>query len=608
MIHSFIYTVRQRTFRALGCCLFLLLIATFDLVAYPSTRVAEFPFSECRELDRSSVLDNLNIITQFIFESDSSAVSAEVERALVRAWIDFQGDQVIDEAVHAAKNRVISEENVWTRFASGWKKEHATELLTRVANYAFQSHAVRELVSTIVVDAAAGIEKLLETSTVRSASASLLCLQQIADREFPSALAEEFENFIRSEGDTYEPSDALDAQSVSFADLAVIHKSAIVGAALIVSSQIAKRLALQGGARLIVTAVLPVIGWSLLVVDIVMTRNGALPKIEEILTSDKMKQEIREHLGNELVQQLKRESPKIARAVAEASYLQYVDFLDDWKVVLHWSRMNPYFRRMIDLIRIQDLPRVTKLVSTLESVVSEEEISQMIENGQLELLLTIPEPSLEILKNTSDVAVVVAWFDLAGERGLVVQVVESGIYRIAMPQQIESRGQLKKILSLDLDHRDLRRIMLLSPELREFLMELPRLDSKEIVAVTRNNDDLSWLLSFLSNMERDRVKVIVNRIITYPELLEELRSNVVQRALKKSSSIADDLDRLLDNKDNSITNRIVRAVENTDGAISPRVVLDLTLSNYERQIIYVMVFLALVILWIIVKGRRRVKR
>ena len=125
-------------------------------------------------------------------------------------------------------------------------------------------------------------------------------------------------------------------------------------------------------------------------------------------------------------------------------------------------------------------------------------MNNLIDRGELETLFSLPQESYEVLETVEDPRELMEWADLAGHT-MLLRVVESEIYRVSEPTQFESRDHLKKVLNLKLSPRDARTVLMLDRHM-EVLLELPVEDSREIVAQSRQHNDLVWLLPFLSGM------------------------------------------------------------------------------------------------------------
>ena len=72
---------------------------------------------------------------------------------------------------------------------------------------------------------------------------------------------------------------------------------------------------------------------------------------------------------------------------------------------------------------------------------------RIIETGEFERILVLPNIPFEILRDTADPDLVLAWEDLAGER--IVSVEDTELYKVASPSDLGDRKTLEKVLALE---------------------------------------------------------------------------------------------------------------------------------------------------------------
>ena len=395
----------------------------------------------------------------------------------------------------------------------------------------------------------------------------------------------------------------------------VAHRYAAAGLGAIVVAKIAVRLAPMFLSKVgagVVAATVPVAGWTiglgLVVTDVVVNRHGALGIAKKILMEPETKKEMMNQLRSTITAELSRHTAVTAAAVAKDTYNLFLEFARQWKRVLYWSEENAYFRRFLDLVRVDELAKLADLVGVLESQLDVDGMNKTIDNGDLEKLFDLPQESYIIIAAVEDPRQLIEWADLAGNTTILLKVVESDIFRVSDPRQFENRRHLERVLNLNLSQKDLRRVTLLEFEHAEILLNLSRRESKDIVELASQNDDLVWLLPFLSEVSRRQANQTIDRILAHPELLRKLDSKSVRKALKSSPDFAEYLNLMLEPPGQSIGDRALQTVEEIDGVLAGRISRESFYLKYRGHMVSVLVFAAIAFLWKIGKWRREAVR
>lgn len=575
-----------------------------------------FSWSHCRILEEEQLFERLNAVTQAVFQGDerSHGTINAIDRELSRGWIEHNGDAVIDAAVSAGADRILAEEGRGYVILSGWSMKKANKIVLTLSYYVLDSTDVRELVTTLAAYAAKALEPILIETLARSAHAGVACLEEFTRNSFPAALNELFGQYLEEGDNSGITMASADIIGFSLSDLLQAHRLAAAGVVAVVAAQIVARIAPMLLSRLgagIVAATVPILGWTigvtLVVSDLIVNLDGALGIAEETLTAAETKKDMRHQLRETILEEMRRQTAGIALAVAEETYHRYLEFTNHWKRLLFWSESNAYFHRFLELAKVRDMVKLTELIGMLERKLDVEEMNNMINSGDLERMFSLPQESYTILETVEDPRQLLEWAELAGTNAVLVQVVERELYRVSDPGQFESRTHLKKVLNLELSLNDARRVMMLGQHMT-ILLELPTEDSREIVAKSRQHDDLVWLLPFLSGMSSGQTNQTVDRILRYPVLLRKLESENVRNALMNSSDFSGYLDFMAQPSGQSTADRAVRIVNEIDGLITGRVSRELFFEKYRGHILGAVAVAAFVLMWKIGKWRRELAR
>ena len=114
--------------------------------------------------------------------------------------------------------------------------------------------------------------------------------------------------------------------------------------------------------------------------------------------------------------------------------------------VLNLALTDPRFKNILDNTTAKNIVKLADLVFVAEEALEPEQLADMVEYGQFERILALPQDAFEILTYSKDPALVIAWANLAGET--IIQVVETRLYELASPEQFRSRGELETGLTL----------------------------------------------------------------------------------------------------------------------------------------------------------------
>ena len=531
------------------------LLVTLLLAAFLSPRTARaqvtppssYTFEECEQVTEASLRDELNRITQAVFaeEQDGMDVAAIVDRN----WVALNLDAAVDAAVDAAIEQVRREKGPIIVILSGWSPEKAEELATEVADKAFSSPEFRARVDQLSEETAADVVGEIRRITAQSASSALLCVQAFIGDRFSQTMVSVLEEEIQDKLEII----ILDPDTDSdFVDILKQHQGLGGGVAVIlgtqIGTQIAKRLAQQVTRNIfskivvrimgrVVVSAIPIVGWIvgavLIIWDLYNAREGALPYIRESFQAEEVKTEIRAWTAQEVNEELRIELPALARDIADSTFSMWQDFRVDFARVLELAEENGRFRSFLERTEIDEVAKLAELVAMVEEK-DPEQLAILIESGQLEFILALPEKAFEIFRVTEDMDTLIAWAELAGD--LIGQVVEFEMYRFASPSDFESREELELILALG-DAADIQKLMLLGQDEQHLLLALPSTHIGPIIEALPV-ELLSLLASqYLAELGPQQKNILVSAILAEPALMSELDGELVRQILLKSPDL-----------------------------------------------------------------------
>ncbi len=509
---------------------------------------AAYTFQECDQVDETSLRDELNSITQTVFENERSRL--DVAQIVDRNWRDMGMDLRVDRAVDDAIESVRNDTGFWERIWSGWSLSKAEELATRVAEEAFGSDEFAGQLDELSARVADDIVEEIKLVTTKSASTALACVQEFIGGRFSKTLAIELNRQIEEELELLKLDPDTDQ---SFLDILKIHSNLAGGVAVIIGTRIgvalAKKLAsaftrniigkilsrILGGA---VSAGVPIVGWIiggvLVIIDVFISREGAIPLIREKLQGDDVKAEMRNWMAEEVSEGLRIEMPSLARNVANSAFSQWQDFRQKFARVLQLAETNSRFKLILDFTEVDQLAKLSELVALVEEY-EPDRLEELINTGRFEFMQTLPEEALEIYRSAGESETLVGWAELAGD--LILKVVEYNLYLVSDVADFVDRDALETVLSLE-DETAIRNSMTLEAEDQDALLALTVETARSLLLGDLNSSQLSHLAAtYLTALAPQDAELLAEFVLNNPALFSLLESDLVREALLQSQNL-----------------------------------------------------------------------
>ena len=478
-----------------------------------------FTISECEEVEEELLLSDLNRITSSVLERNRSGL--DLAGIVEENWTELDLDNVVDNAVDEATQRVREERGTLDRIFSGWSEEKAAEFAEAIANQAFDSPefrtAIDSLSSAIVDDLTVEIHLM----TVKSASSAFLCVQEFIGAKFSDVMSEVLEDSTKAWLESLEIGN-IEGET-DFVDLGDRTLS-FVGIGAIVGTQIAHAIArrvAQGILGKVVTRILgraasaavPVAGWviggALIIYDVYQAWNGSLPQIQDDLKSEDVKQTIRSEIVSVVDQELANSMPGISQSVTIEIYRRWRSFLQDFEHVLRLAESNEEFRLLLEDVTPGQVDKLSELVEVTVDVLGTEWLNRLISSGEFKLIFDLPRASFKILRDTADPGLVLRWAKVADVR--IVSVAETELYKYASPEMVGDRETLEKILALE-DTLLMQELMQKGVGEREALLGLPTAQTKWILSEL-SSSQTDWVISYVLELPSSSQVLLVEYLI-----------------------------------------------------------------------------------------------
>ena len=208
--------------------------------------------------------------------------------------------------------------------------------------------------------------------------------------------------------------------------------------------------------------------------------EGALPQIQEALTSEEVKAKIRDEIAVAIKDDLPDQAALIALETAVSLVEQWQGFCTAYADVCALADKDENFQSLLGLVALDELDELAALVGWFQNQAGQEALLAAAADGTLETLLALPTPTLTTLVAESRPATALAWLDLAGAQ--MPQVVALGLHRLATPGEFDA-ATLAALLALD-DEDAIRRLVALAPVQRNALLALPPVRLQQLLAAS----------------------------------------------------------------------------------------------------------------------------
>ena len=603
----------------------LLLPIAFLLATFVPAKIARaqanspnsYTIQECDQVKESNLRDELNRITQSVFAEEQGGM--DISAIVDRNWNSLNLDATVDAAVESATERVMKETGLWERVISGWSPSKAEELTKKVAKNAFDSPDFREAFDLLSLNITDDVVNEIRLMTAKSASSALLCVQTFVGDIMSPTMAAVLEVEIQARlSEIQFPED----EDLNLLDIVRANPNLTGGVALIIGTQIARTLGKQLAQKIagrvagrilarVGSAVIPLVGWvigaGLIAWDLFNAKDGSLPQIRDALQDPEVKEEIQKQVTEKVSDELRIELPQLARSVSNDVYRQWQEFRKKYSRVLELAQASLRFQSILDNTPVEMVVTLAELVASAEEKLGTEGLVNLIDTGQFERILSLPVEALEIFRVTGDAEVVIAWADLAGE--LIVKVFELELYRVASTSDFRDRADLEAVIAME-DAELIQKLMLLDRKERDTLLGLSTAHIKQVLEVL-SEEELSRLArEYLAELEPQERNIVVDRILTVPEIFPELRVDAVRRALLESEDFEATLNYIIQ-RTKSVP--WIGEVVQMSAAIGPVLSEDLPWALFWRYdvaalgnvLLALMGLIALIIVWRRVSLRRR---
>jgi len=462
-----------------------------------------YEISQCRAANPATVRTEIENAARIALDENQSSI--DVEEIVRRKWNEVGADAVVDAEIRRAVQELAAEESYWQRLWSAWSADKAEEFATRIAEGAFGSQAFATMINSLSTAIGAEIAANVEAELDRAASAALLCLRDYAGEAYGATLLTAFE-----EGASMQVQQAQVQPNAS--DIAISplgqHQLGVTGVSVIVAAEVSRRVALKLSEKVAGrvagkvagrvlgragASFIPIAGWvvgiGLIVWDLYEGGKGALPQIEEALTSEDVKARIRADVTDAVRTGLPDEAALAALEISVQLLDQWNAFCVQYGDLCTLADENASFQGLLENTQLGDLGQVSAMVNIVLNELGRSELNRALETGDFDRLLALPASAQEVMRQTHSIATTLAWAEMAGSR--LDEVVWFGVHIAALPEEFTA-DELGRLLDLA-NPVAVSKLLALDPAETRVLLSLPSATLTELVQGS-STDDLRALV------------------------------------------------------------------------------------------------------------------
>ena len=482
------------------------LILTSILLPAPAL-AQDYTYGECSAVEPEALEAEIEGLARTVLVDGQGLLN--IDAIVDRQWIAVGMDATLDQAVETAVEALMIEEPYWERFLSGWSGGKAEEFATAITQRVFSSPQFVAKLDELAVAIADDVTVELESMTARSASTSLLCLQQYVGERYSESLLTLFETEIRTDievADLNASPDELDVSQLT------THSKAATGAGIIIATQVVRRISVQLGKKVagrvagrivgrvlgkLGSSLIPLAGWvvggGLIVWDLVEGGQGSLPQIEDALKGQEVKVALHAEIAAAVESGLDDEVDLMAAQIADELMGEWNQFCQRHPYLCSLPEESAPFQAILDATSVEDLEKLAGLVELFIADLGRPSLDISLATGDFEALLQLSQPAYAILSETGSVETALAWADLAGDN--IDEVVRLGLYQLIDPSATDE-AEVGALIGLA-DKETISHYFTTTPETRSALLTYSPATRRGLLE-RLDPADVHWLITYMA--------------------------------------------------------------------------------------------------------------
>jgi hypothetical protein len=472
--------------------------------------------------------------------------SIDYKALVAEQWRTKNLDQTIDSQVDAAVQEVTNETSWSDRLQSLADSEKSQKLATTVAERVYRSDAVKAAIEDLAGGVAKEVGKTIEFASSDATGPLLECLKTFVGPRYGGAVVDAL---VGDAGKDVAIDPKKASSGVSAGSVLQQSSGGLAGATILIVRRQLATIAERVGQRIVgsvlsrlVSVVAGGVGLVLIAKDLWEFRNGVLPIIATEMKAPGTKDKVREELASTLAEQMNEHVKEIASAAADHVIDVWQTFKRAHALVLRIADENGEFRKFLDGVKPEALPRLDEVVALLVASEGEGAILKRLQDGSLNAAVHLmPDKGLDIARDTKSIAVALDWTALAGDR--LDSVVDYELQRRIAPKDL-TKASLERILSLN-DRTAIIRIASVSPEARDALFSLSAGDLNALLKAL-SEDQLRSLAGYLKGLQQGPRDKVLKAVAADPAKMQILVSSRVRERIIASSDQAAAADMMLE--------------------------------------------------------------
>jgi hypothetical protein len=523
----------------LAISLLVVIAIVTSQVALPATAaevISRADYEACQARDDAGL--RAAVVTIATDAITNGTKNIDYKALVAEQWRENNLDQIIDAQVDSAVQAVTNETSWSDRLKSLTNAEKSQELATSVAERVYRSDAVKAAIESLASSVAKEVGKTIEFASSDATGPLLDCLKAFVGPRYGVAVADALAGDAGKDVVIDPKKGSID---VSAGSVLKESSAGLAGATILIVRRQLANLATRVGQRIVgsvlsrlVSVVAGGVGLVLIAKDIWEFRNGVLPIIATEMKAPETKEKVREELASTLAEQMNDHVKDIASAAADHVIEVWQTFRNAHALVLRIADENGEFRKFLDGVKPQALPRLDEVVSLLVVSEGQGSILKRLQDGSLNSAVHLmPEKGLEVARDTKSVATALDWTALAGDR--LDSVVDHELHRRIAPNAL-TRASLDRILALN-NRVAIIRIASLPPEARDTLFSLDANDLNSLLK-SLSGDELKALAGYLKGLQPGPRDKVLKAVAANPAKMQILATGSVRERIIASSDQA----------------------------------------------------------------------
>lgn len=553
-----------------GTVIFSLLVAGSGAPAYAVSSASTGDYAACQttnEADfRKAVLD---ITTATLTRSTATI---DFRAAVADEWRRLDVGHTIDSEVDKAFDAIKDEQSWGSLLQSLGSENKAKELTTALTERVYRSPAMQKAIEDLATGVGRSIGGRIEIATSDAAGPAIECMKAFLGPRYGSTVAGVVTG---AAGKEFEVGTGTAGADVTAGGVLNQTAGGITGAAILVMRRQLGNMAGRLGQRLVgsvlsrlVSVVAGGVGLVLIAKDVWDLRYGVLPIIANELKSAESKDKVQEELAASIAAQIGDHVVEIARHASDRIVEIWKEYRAAHAMVLDLAERQPDFRSFLDRVRPESLPRIDEVTALLLSEEGEAGVMRRLSDGTLDLAVNkLPEPAMEIARQSRSLETAIAWSAVAGTR--IDKVLEFEIFRRAKPSDFTTQS-LDRVVSLN-DPVAVKRLAAIAPATRDVLFDL---DPAVLTTAARGLDEaeLGTFAGYLTGLPPATRQRLLTQVAAEPSSLKTLTQPRVRDAVLASKDQGAALDILLRTSESDSTEALQNDVRLAwEGQIHPEI-------------------------------------